>query len=348
MGTAVLAARVLLAGVFAVAGVGKLLDLPGSRRALADFGLRESFAPVAGSLLPCVELAIAVALVLRPSAVWSAVAALLLLVAFIAGIARALARGEQPDCHCFGQLHSAPANRGQIARNGGLAAVAAFVVAAGPGPAIDAWVAARTAAELVAALSAAAALLLAALSFSFWRSLRQPRAGGPEEAVSHGLPIGSLAPSFSTPGLDGERFTLEQLLARGRPVALVFGEPGCGPCAGVAPEIDRWQRTLAGALTIAPVGIGTYLRYEEVAARTGVLTKELYERDQGFAREVDELNALLALYRVHATPSAVILTAGGTVASVTVDGRLAVEALLHLAVARRGAVGLAVGQAVAA
>ena len=109
MATAVLALRLLLAGVFLTAGIGKLRDLPGSRRAVADFGVPERAARVVGLLLPLAEIAIAVSLVPAPSARWGALAAAILLAAFIVGIARALSRGEQPDCHCFGQIHSAPA-----------------------------------------------------------------------------------------------------------------------------------------------------------------------------------------------------------------------------------------------
>src|SRR3954471_9268452 len=52
MGTAVLALRMVLAVVFVTAGVGKMLDLDGSRRAMADFGLPERAARVVGLLLP--------------------------------------------------------------------------------------------------------------------------------------------------------------------------------------------------------------------------------------------------------------------------------------------------------
>src|SRR5438552_6717067 len=109
MGTAALAIRILLAAVFATAGVGKLRDLEGSREAMRDFGVSERIASPAGLLLPLGELAAAVLLVLRPTAQVGAALALVLLLAFVAGIANALRHGVTPDCHCFGQIHSAPA-----------------------------------------------------------------------------------------------------------------------------------------------------------------------------------------------------------------------------------------------
>src|SRR5947209_3254346 len=105
MATAEVLSRIVLAVVFATAGVGKLRDLAGSRRAMRDFGVPEPLADIAGVLLPLAELGAAIALVLRPSALGGAIAALVLLLAFIGGIANALAHGVAPDCHCFGQIH---------------------------------------------------------------------------------------------------------------------------------------------------------------------------------------------------------------------------------------------------
>src|SRR5215218_3966075 len=124
METVLLIARLLLASIFAVAGVAKLADRPHSRRSLVNFGVPVSLAAPLSILLPLSELAVAVALVLTPLAWWGAVGALGLLLLFIAGISFNLARGRNPHCHCFGQLHSAPAGWKTLARNGVLAAVA--------------------------------------------------------------------------------------------------------------------------------------------------------------------------------------------------------------------------------
>ena len=93
MDSFVLAVQVLLAGVFATAGIAKLLDRPGSRQALLDFGVPTSLVPLLAWLLPLAELAVAVTLLIPQTARGAAIAAVLLLVAFMAGIARALARG---------------------------------------------------------------------------------------------------------------------------------------------------------------------------------------------------------------------------------------------------------------
>src|SRR5215469_8875335 len=109
MSIVLLAGRLLLTGVFVVAAVAKLADPRGSRQALSDFGVPRSLVPAISVALPLAELAVAVALIPRPTAWWGALGAFVLLAVFIAGIANQLAHGHAPACHCFGQLHSAPA-----------------------------------------------------------------------------------------------------------------------------------------------------------------------------------------------------------------------------------------------
>lgn len=121
----VLIARLLLALVFAVAAVGKLADRAGTRRALVEFGVPDSLAEPGALVLPFAELAVSAFCLVGPVAVWGAMGALVLLAFFSTGIAASLARGRRPDCHCFGQLHSAPAGPGTLARN------AVFIVLAG-------------------------------------------------------------------------------------------------------------------------------------------------------------------------------------------------------------------------
>jgi uncharacterized membrane protein YphA (DoxX/SURF4 family) len=75
----VLVARLLLAGVFAIAGLAKLADRSGSRQAVIDFGLPSSYAGPLSILLPLVELAVAAALIPTSTAVWGAIGALVLL-----------------------------------------------------------------------------------------------------------------------------------------------------------------------------------------------------------------------------------------------------------------------------
>src|SRR5919202_5388545 len=131
MDSALLIARLLLALVFVVAGAAKLADRAGSRQAIVDFGVPAWLAPPLGILLPLAELLVAGALIPTASAWGGALGALALLLLFVAGIGINLARGHKPDCHCFGQLHSAPAGWSTLVRNLLLAALAGFILLEG-------------------------------------------------------------------------------------------------------------------------------------------------------------------------------------------------------------------------
>lgn len=139
MNTVAVLSRLVLALVFAVAAAAKLADRRGTREAVIAFGGPDRGAGALAVLLPIVELMTAGLLLLASTAVAGALAALVLLAGFWILIAANLARGRAPDCHCFGQLHSAPTGPSTLARNGALTALAASVLVAGGGSTVPAW-----------------------------------------------------------------------------------------------------------------------------------------------------------------------------------------------------------------
>src|SRR5258705_5480320 len=120
--------RIALGAVFGIAGITKLLDPPGTREAVKNFGSPKPLVPILSIALPIVELAIATGLLFSNTARASAVAALIVLALFIVAISASLARGETHDCHCFGQLYSRPLGWPTLARNVVFALGAAFVL----------------------------------------------------------------------------------------------------------------------------------------------------------------------------------------------------------------------------
>ena len=347
MNTVLLIARLVLTVVFAVAGISKLTDREGSRQAMSDFGLPAALAAPFVLLLPLAELAVAVALVPAATAWWGAVGALALLLLFVAGIGVNLARGRKPECHCFGQLHSAPAGWKTLARNGALTAVAGLVVwqgKDGAGPSALSWIGELTAAQVIASILGLVALALLAGQWWFLlHVLRQigrllvrvealeanlgvggpaPSGNGAQQTAS--LPVGSEAPDFNLSGLHGETITLESLRSAGKPVLLLFTDPGCGPCTAMLPEIGRWQEEYSEKLTVSLISRGDP---EENRAKMGEhgLSKVLLQGDW----EVSEA------YRVSGTPSAVLVRPDGTIGSAMMGGAEAIEALLAHAVGER-------------
>ncbi|HET8629558.1 MAG TPA: MauE/DoxX family redox-associated membrane protein [Thermomicrobiales bacterium] len=326
MALALLLARLALAAVFAVAGLAKLADLPGSRRAVRGFGMPEPLARPLGLLLPPAELAVAAALVPRASARWGALGALALLLAFCAAIGVNLARGRAPECHCFGQLHSAPAGWPTLARNAALAALAGGVLwygRADAGASAVGWAAGLAPRE--AAVLAVGAALVVAVAGEGWLLLHVLRQNGrllarvealeagataaaPGAPQAAGLPVGSPAPAFQLPGLYGETLTLDALRAPGKPVVLVFSDPGCGPCNGLMPDLGRWQREEA-ALTVAVLSRGTAAANRAKSVEHG-LSRVLLQADREVA----------AAYRAAGTPSAVLIRPDGTIGGALAQG----------------------------
>jgi thiol-disulfide isomerase/thioredoxin/uncharacterized membrane protein YphA (DoxX/SURF4 family) len=340
MDALLLIGRLVLAAVFLVAGIGKLADIPGSRRAVASFGVPTSLADPIGLLLPLAELAVAAALLPIALAPWAALGALVLLLAFIAGISLNLARGHTPDCHCFGQIYSEPVGAATLIRNGALALLALFLLVAGRTTAgVDpfAWMIHFTAVErLGVALGALTVVLLATQSWLLLRLTRQngqllralagsaARDGVPvadaapdEEPAPSGLPVGSPAPRFTLPNLHGSMVTLDDLRAEGKPVMLVFTSPTCGPCAALIPEIGRWQREHPARLTIAVIGEGTVELNRSKVTEAG-LQDVLLQRTREIA----------AAYDVPGTPGAVIVYPEGVIASPVALGADSIRGLL--------------------
>lgn len=328
METFTLGVQVVLAAVFATAGIAKLRDRPGSRRALREFGVPERLAGAGSIVLPLGELLTAVALLVHGTARWGAFAALALLVVFIGAILSALVRGDAPDCHCFGQIHSEPAGKATLARNLVLAAGAAFVAADGPGAPLADWIAARSTSELAATGAGIAAAILAGASVTLWRKARRLRrdldaARAAAALLPPGLPLGTPAPGFVLPGLRGETLTLDSLRGRGRPVALVFADPYCGPCQRLLPDIGRWQAVMGDRLTIAVVSAGGERDNRPIAEEHGVADLLLQEASE-----------VMDTYRIRLTPSALIVTADGHIASSPSEGEFEIEQLVRLTLQR--------------
>jgi uncharacterized membrane protein YphA (DoxX/SURF4 family)/thiol-disulfide isomerase/thioredoxin len=321
-----LSVRCLLAVVFLVAAVGKLLDLEGSRRALIEFGVPPRAVRVGGIALPLAELAVAIALVIQPSARLGAAVAFLLLLAFVAGVVRAMSRGQSPDCHCFGQIHSEPAGPATLIRNAVLAAGAALVVVAGPGPGLNEGLASLHGAEVALVAVSALAVALAAAVAQLWgdtRRLRRDRDAAIAAGAVPGLPRGTAAPEFELAPVRGVASSLTEVTDRSRPTVLVFVSTSCGPCLEMLPSLARWQDSLSESVTLAAIFAGEREDVERLS--------EEHELSLALAQEEDET---FQLYGLRATPSAVLVGSDGVIAGAPAEGVPAIEALIRTAVAR--------------
>jgi uncharacterized membrane protein YphA (DoxX/SURF4 family) len=126
-------ARLVLGGVFVVAGVLKAVDPQSSVAAVGAYKLLPaSLATIVGWGLPFAEIALGLLLLAGIATRAVAAVAGLLLVIFIAGVVSAAARGLSIDCGCFGgggQVNPGETAYGtELVRDVGLLLVAAWLV----------------------------------------------------------------------------------------------------------------------------------------------------------------------------------------------------------------------------
>ena len=336
-GLLIIIVRLILAATFGLAGMTKLVDPLGTRRGMAAFGLPRRLANLSALLLPLAELGLAVALLFRPLARLAALAVLLLLLAFIAGITWNLIRGRKPDCRCFGQTTSTPLGAATILRDCVLALLALTVIIWGAGPqllpALDqlppgpALLLAGGLALLLIVIGQGWVIVQAFLHIEkLNRQVRllEARLGAGNSRPVHaiqadpGLPPGSPAPDFTLPGLDGETASLDDLLSSGLPLLLVFLSPTCRACTELLPELAGWQRSLADRLSVVPISSGS-AEANQVLGETHGLQGVLLQAE----REVAQA------YHCRATPAAVLVRPDGTLGSAPVTGNQAVQTLVE-------------------
>lgn len=342
-----MAARLVLAAVFAVAGVAKLADRDGSRRAVADFGVPAQLSRVVAVVLPVVELGVAIALVSTSFAWLGASGAFGLLVVFLVAIVVNLARGRHPNCQCFGQLQTAPVSGATLVRNVVLAAIAGYVVWQGRLEVEASVTGLLFGLSVTEAAGLVALVLVVGLALAGWIGLhlrRQQRRllfriealeerldAGAGLSISResraarsavGLPVGEVAPEFRLPDLEGEMRTLADFRAEGKPVMLLFSDPSCGPCTALLPQIGQWQDQYADRLSMVLVSAGTREDNAKKSAAHG--TGQVLVQERGEIAEA---------YQYGGTPSAVLISSSGRIASPVAVGEHAIDSLVRRTVA---------------
>ena len=318
------AARLALAAVFVLAPVAKMADRDRSEEAVANLGVPDRLTPTVAFLLPLAELSVAVLLVPASTAILGALGAVALLAVLSLVVVLNLIAGNTPNCHCFGQLGAKRIGPGTLVRNGLLAGLALVVLSAEPGLPAGApagWFADLRGSEQAGVVVGLSLLVvITGLCWAVSSLLRQQgrlllRLDEIELMVKDrseypGLELGSVAPSFALASVvSGQTLTLEALLAHGRPLALIFVDPGCRPCRKMLPDVPAWTKEHAERLTIVVITAGDPVAARRKAEEVGL--PELLVQDR---REVAEA------YRTTATPSAVLVGPDQRIASRVVAG----------------------------
>ena len=135
--------------------------------------------------------------------------------------------------------------------------------------------------------------------------------GGGEQPVPEGLPVGSEAPSFELPDLEGVTHRLEEY--RGEPFVLGFFNPGCGYCQQLSPRLGELPAGGRRLVLVSQGGTEDNLRLREAHRWRCEVVHE------------DDLEVVQA-YQTYGTPSGYLIDAEGRIASPLVlgaDGLLA-------------------------
>lgn len=259
METSLLLIRFALAALFATAGVAKFFDPPGTEKAIIGFGIPATLARQLRSLLPLAEMLIAISLLFVDISWFGAIGAAAILVAFTVAMVIQFSKGNAPDCHCFGQIHSEPVGLPSILRNIALIALAGFLIYAGPtvqGGDVTSTplsLAIVFGFALLFCIGVAAILYLKEISTDQQLLMRRVelleligREGGEVEREdlsdpNEGLPIGAMLPEFTAKNvLDGSQFSSSDIFSDSHPTLMLFVSPTCNPCQALLPEIEGW------------------------------------------------------------------------------------------------------------
>ena len=307
--------RLILATVFAVAAVGKWLSTDGTPRLLDTYELDSRLAP-AVTLLPLFDILIAIGISLDGTSRAAGALAFASLVVFSWLIQRSLRRGHQGNCQCFGRLHSSDISRRSLVRNGALAMGAAWI-AVGRHERLVPTLAHGV--YLNGSLLVAVVVVLAMLAFVLRRL--PTMAHSPVDASTtirpelNPLDLADDIDRFAT--LDGGAISLQALHASEADSILIFVDPGCGPCQTVMPIVRHWWHRLALAVFVVVSNQPT----DEVS--------DFFDGIPADHVVIDRDVVLAARYHIEGTPSAVLMSSGGSVAPAVVTGPMAIEVLLR-------------------
>ena len=315
----------VLSAVFCVAGTAKLLDLPGAARAAVGFGVPVQRARVLVVVLAASELAFAALVAVPRTAGLGAALSLGLLVILGAGTAHAIRRGRRPLCHCLGRLYSRPVGPRTILNQVALAVLACVVIWEERASETDCAVACVGPTNSVGlALTGMAALLVIGLACvahlirqqgrilirlrALEESMQAPRG---RQGASARLGHGSRAPDFTARDAAGHPVAMRDLLLANLPNVFVFTAQGCPPCE----ELITQLLASPGRRDTNTVVLIDSTADPPTSPREGLR----FLSDQG--------GAIATQYGVTATPSAVRVTAPGTVETPPLSG---LSEVLHL------------------
>jgi hypothetical protein len=238
-------APLLLAAVLVVSAIGKLGAPQRARDALTAMGVPSWLdRPWVARAHPWAEISLAVLLIVSPGplAVIAAGVAMLLMLAYLALVVRALRSPVDVDCACFGSLGGERVTAATVWRNAWLGVVASVALGcAVEGRSVAARLGSLDAAALWWLVAAAGTGLTVALVVGTGRpaprEAREPFPAGEEDYLRVPTPA---VPVFLA---DGSQTDLRSLSSE-RAQLLLFVSETCGSCEPVIAATPTWQASM--------------------------------------------------------------------------------------------------------
>lgn len=334
MELALLIIRLALFGILSVAALGKFLDRKGSQDAVRAFGTPDALVTTFAVLIPIAELIFAFCLLFVSFSWIGAAGALLLMVTFIGGMLVQIIKGEAPDCHCFGQIHSEPVGPKSLIRNILIAILPVVLLVSGranqgfPLGDSNSVIASNVVlASVVVGLFVFATFVVKLLkeNAALRRQLElvemletggtiveRDEAGDPTDS----LPIGAPFPDFRLPDTAGRIVTFDHLIADSTPKLFLFVGPDCRPCKAMLDEFRGWKKEFEGRLRFVFISKGDLAENVE---RFGDLSEGmLLQKKMEFGAQL----------HIKWTPSALFVDAAGNIASHSALGDMAIRDMI--------------------
>ncbi len=327
--------RLTLFGIFAVAGVGKLLDRDGSEKAVKAFGTPDPFVKTFALLIPIAEIIFGFCFLFVSFSWIGAAGALLLLLTFIGGMLVQMIKGEAPDCHCFGQIHSEPVGPRSLIRNILIALLPVVLLVSGR---TNQGFALGESNGVIASNVVLAGIVVAffLISANVWRLTKEhsklkrqidllemletggtlierDEAGDPTDS----LPIGAPFPDFTLPDTAGKLVSFDHLIADPLPKVFLFVGPTCRPCKAMLQEFAEWRREFEGRVRFVFVSKGIAVENIELFGDS-LAERMLLQKSMEFA----------GLLHIKWTPAAIFVGSDGNIASHPAVGDMAIRDLV--------------------
>lgn len=302
-------APLLLAAVLLLSGIAKIVRPDGAADAFEALGVPAALrSRLVVRAHPWVEIVLGLAVVLLPTpwSVVAAVAALLLLAAYLVLVVRAVSTGEEASCNCFGGLGSSQIDGWTVARN------VVFVVLAG----VALWDLLDRGSVLgrLADLGGQGWWLLALLATAAVVALvlRSDAGGAVDDDGPQDDYLRLPTPDVPVQLPDGSDVSLRELSA-GRAQLLLFLSPGCGPCLEVTGKLPAYTERLPelDLRVVTPMSIENVREMAPDWPEPQVLTERGSE--------------VAGVFGIFGRPAAVLLGGDGLLAGGPVNGSQAID-----------------------